>query len=115
LGTISRKGAERLKRQLIRAETGKVNNPPIPASPGGPIGYGLFFKSSGSGVGAASSVTQMTSGTVAIWTFGPTGAGVDTGETTTVWNKATTAVPANTHGIAIMTCCGWTIDWWACA
>jgi len=114
MAIISRRGAERLKRQLERAEQGRYNDPPATSGRPVQIGYALHFKTGGSGIGAATSVTQMTSGTVAVWEFGPTGAGVDSGLTVDVWNKATTSIAANKHGLAVMTCCGWVVDWVEC-
>jgi len=114
MSSISRRGAERLKRQLERAEGSRYNDPPVTSGRPVQIGYALHIKTGGSGVGAATSVTQMTSGVVAVWNFGPTGAGVDSGETVTVWNKSTTSIAANKHGLAVMTGCGYVVDWVEC-
>lgn len=54
-------------------------------------------RTQGSGIAAAASVTQMTSGTVDLWGSNATGALSDTTVDVVVWNKATTAIPANTH------------------
>lgn len=114
MGTISRAGAERLKRQLIRAEQGRYNDPPETSGRPGFYGYAIHFKTTGSGLAAASSVTQMTSGDVYVCEVGPTGAITVTGQTITVWNKATTSLAANKHGIAVLAAGGYVVDWIEC-
>lgn len=117
MGSISRDGAKRVKRVVERSEKGYYNPPPGTRKTGrgsGPLPYAIHIKTGGPGISAASSVTQMTSGTVAVWIADESGALSDSGDTETVWNKSTTAISANKHGIAVLTSTGYVVDWIEC-
>lgn len=117
MSNISRDGAKRTKRVVDRVERGYYNPPPGSRkgrSGGGPLPYAIHIKTGGAGISAASSVTQMTSGTVAVWIADESGALSDSGDTETVWNKSTTALSANKHGIAVLTSTGYVVDWIEC-
>lgn len=112
--SISRRGAERLKRQLERAEQGRYNDPPATSGRPTQLGYAVHIKTTASGLAAATSDTQMTSGDVYICDAGPTGAIDPTTETMTVWNKATAAIPANKHCMAVLGPNGYVVVWEPC-
>ena len=114
MSNISRKGAQRIKRVVERVEREYYNPPPDQPGARRSQPYAIHIKTGGSGVGAASSVTQMTSGTVAIWNADDAGALSDSGDTETVWNKATTALAANKHGLAVLAIGGYVVDWIEC-
>lgn len=111
---ISKDGAKRVKRVVEQAEGGYVNPPPTLSRTSGPLPYAVHIKTGGSGISAASSVTQMTSGTVAVWNVDDAGALSDSGDTITVWNKAVSAIAANKHGIAVLAIGGYVVDWIEC-
>jgi len=114
VNTISRDGAKRVKRVVDRVERSYFNPPQKGRKGAGPLPYAIHIKTGGSGISAASSVTQMTSGTVAVWIADESGALSDSGDTETVWNKSTTALSANKHGIAVLTSTGYVVDWIEC-
>lgn len=110
---ISREGAERTKRVVEAAEAKYVNGPPL--SPGASLATGVCLvhaKTGGSGIGAASSDTQMTSGTVEIMVPNITGALQPSGISVTCWNKETSgAVGNNKHILMALSPCGYVCLW----
>ena len=110
---ISREGAKRTKAVVEQVEAAYVNDPIRGRKPSASNGVCLVHaKTGGSGLGAASSVTQMTSATVRIWIPDRTGALTDSGIDVTFWNKETGgAVSANTHIVMALGPCGYVCLW----
>lgn len=97
MAQFSPKGAARVKAAVVRSERTPRNTKSRGRLAGSYSALPIHAKTGGSGIGAASSVTQMTSATVTIWTCDDSGALSATTSTVTCWNKSTTAVGANKH------------------
>lgn len=110
---ISRRGIEKIRAVVKWYESGQKDNPQTQASYPVPIGsIGVHVKIGGSAIGAATSATQMTSGSAELWKFDETGAGTATGVTVTVWNKETSGtISANAHCLALRVGHGYVILW----
>lgn len=110
MNTFTNRAVDRIRRAVRFVESNGRITPPPQATGAVPMGALVHVKSGGSAISAASSATQMSSGTGNLWYFDETGAGTDTGVSVTLWHKETgAAFPANTHGLAARAAHGYII------
>lgn len=89
MANISKRGAQRLRKQLERQERGFQNRPPSASTfPLGTPGYFLHAVTN-SAVSAAPSTTQMSSGTASIMDVADDGSLTDSGDDIDFWHKET--------------------------